>query len=456
MSEDTQEVAIQLLTDLFEEKIKVTKVEVSGVKRTSDWLLAKNLKFILNSTSFEEFLEKCNEGNGLLSALNIFKSVSSSVHVDEHVENGYKAHFELEEKGWISGGPGVQLGQNEGSLHGDLALNNMTGFGDRLSVASSRSTHGTKYHFLQYSFPLGARFYQPFTFRVSQNDSDLTTCGISQLNRDVLIEQGFLSSFGRHTLAFGSKWMHLSPLTNNPPFSARMESGHFLNNSLTHTLMMRRKLSHTTLGVATLTSQASGLGLGGSFNYIKNVLETSLTYIGLQSLGLQLKFSGRVGAILAGENLPRPIKDRFLPKDATLTTCLPDRFLLGGVYDVRGFKQHSVGPSGDNGLAVGGHTFWAAAAHIYSRLPLGPWVDRFGNMIKLHGWINAGNLTPDAFSPTPQFIQGFISNCNVACGLGVSLDLGRAAVEVNYNIPIKTTQGCAAPGLAFALGVNFL
>eukprot|EP00055_Hartaetosiga_balthica_P009284 m.36562 g.36562 ORF g.36562 m.36562 type:complete len:459 (-) comp6685_c0_seq1:133-1509(-) len=457
MDGETQQMAAELLADLLGQKVHVTKVEVNGIKRTSDWLLSENLKFILDANNFEDFVDKCNLGNGLLTALDIFKTVESSIHIDETTKHGYKARFQLEEKGLISGGPGIQVGQNEGSLHGNLSVNNLSGFGDRFTLSSSRSYYGTKYNFFQYSFPLGAKFYQPFSFRMSQNSLDMATCGISQMNRDVVVQQGFLSQLGSHTLAFESKWMHISPLTENPPFSTRMESGHFLNNSLTHTLKMAKKITRGTTAQASITTQASGLGLGGSFNYIKNILETSITLSQLQqTLGIQFKFSGRIGSILSGNTLPQPIREKLVPKDATLNPCLPDRFLLGGVYDVRGFKLHSVGPSGDNGLAVGGHTYWAAAAHMYSRLPLGPWVGRFGNMLKLHGWINAGNLTRSAFAPTPEFARSFFTSCDAACGVGITLDFGNAAIEMNYNIPIKSTQGVAVPGLTFALGMSFL
>lgn len=51
-----------------------------------------------------------------------------------------------------------------------------------------------------------------------------------------------------------------------------------------------------------------------------------------------------------------------------------------------------------NGNSVGGDMFWAAAFHIYTPLPFRPGRNSFGDLFRLHGFINGGNLSNFTFT----------------------------------------------------------
>ena len=44
-----------------------------------------------------------------------------------------------------------------------------------------------------------------------------------------------------------------------------------------------------------------------------------------------------------------------------------DKFFLGGMNTLRGFRQNSIGPS-ESGCALGGTAYWKSGIHLYSKL----------------------------------------------------------------------------------------
>lgn len=70
---------------------------------------------------------------------------------------------------------------------------------------------------------------------------------------------------------------------------------------------------------------------------------------------------------------------------------IADNFFLGGPLNLRGFEMRGVGPR-EEGHSLGGNTYWAAAFHFYSPLPFRPGKNSFGDLFRLHGFINGGNV----------------------------------------------------------------
>ena len=75
---------------------------------------------------------------------------------------------------------------------------------------------------------------------------------------------------------------------------------------------------------------------------------------------------------------------------------IADNFFLGGPLNLRGFEMRGCGPRED-GFALGGNTYWAAAFHFYSPLPFRPGKNSFGDLFRLHGFVNGGNVNNAAF-----------------------------------------------------------
>lgn len=76
---------------------------------------------------------------------------------------------------------------------------------------------------------------------------------------------------------------------------------------------------------------------------------------------------------------------------------IADNFFLGGPLNVRGFDMRGCGPRHHEN-AIGGEVYWAAALHVYTPLPFRPGRKSFGDLFKLHGFINGGNLSNFTFT----------------------------------------------------------
>lgn len=59
--------------------------------------------------------------------------------------------------------------------------------------------------------------------------------------------------------------------------------------------------------------------------------------------------------------------------------------------------MRGCGPRYD-GNSVGGEMYWAAALHVYTPLPFRPGRNSFGDLFRLHGFINGGNLSTFTFT----------------------------------------------------------
>lgn len=105
----------------------------------------------------------------------------------------------------------------------------------------------------------------------------------------------------------------------------------------------------------------------------------------------------------------------------SIVACrLLSRFYLGGPTSVRGFGMYSIGPQSEgktngawydwwslgvsrmlmccicalwvSGDYLGGEAYWAGGVHLYTPLPFRPGKGGFGDLFRMHFFLNAGNL----------------------------------------------------------------
>lgn len=268
--------------------------------------------------------------------------------------------------------------------------------------------------------------------------------------------------------------------------------GHFLNNTLSHELAadMRNPVTLHGLRLRHLCRLAGG-PLGGSFSYIKNNVEADYITRRVPALGgVHFRFAARAGLIAPTQQVLHGLRhtshnsddsragaassatpSSFAPPSsgptfpdassssssasATAPTAVPavDQFLLGGSTDVRGFHRHSIGPR-RRGYAAGANAYWALGAHAYAPLPYGPWRERFGDVLRLHGFVTAGSAaTANTLRGTGLALTHSVA---ASCGIGLSLEFQAASLELNYCLPLASTTGIAAPGFSVAIGADLL
>jgi outer membrane protein insertion porin family len=102
-----------------------------------------------------------------------------------------------------------------------------------------------------------------------------------------------------------------------------------------------------------------------------------------------------------------------------------DRFFLGGITSLRGYRYREVGPQektfdGDD-EPIGGNTYWFGSAEY--RIPI---IER----LKLALFYDIGMVQRDAFNWR-------VSDYNDNWGVGVLLDLPIGPLRLDYGIPIR-------------------
>jgi outer membrane protein insertion porin family len=111
------------------------------------------------------------------------------------------------------------------------------------------------------------------------------------------------------------------------------------------------------------------------------------------------------------------------------TTRVPifERWFLGGMYSLRGYKYETVGPLDGLGEALGGDTYWFASAE-YS-IPIIP-------MIRYAFFYDIGDVYPGSFSLNPGPGRKFF-NDDVGAGVRIILPIaGGTPLRLDYGVPI--------------------
>lgn len=155
-----------------------------------------------------------------------------------------------------------------------------------------------------------------------------------------------------------------------------------------------------------------------------------------------LELAGRVGVVQAyGDSTRVPLFDRWY---------------LGGLYNLRGFKFRGVGPREFySSEPIGGGTYWFGSAE-YS-IPI---IER----LRFAMFYDVGMVYPDAYSFDPQgsgvdsignpLVKGNTGFYNDNWGIGIRLNLPIGPLRLDYGIPINHDPNSSASG-RFQFGVGW-
>lgn len=125
-----------------------------------------------------------------------------------------------------------------------------------------------------------------------------------------------------------------------------------------------------------------------------------------------------------------------------------NRWYLGGLYSLRGFKFREVGPVDPlTEEPIGGGTYWFASAE-YS-VPVVP-------RVRFALFFDSGMVYPGSYSFSPQrYADGSTTGYyNSNWGLGLRLNLPIGPLRLDYGIPIKTDKFNDSSG-QFQFGVGY-
>jgi outer membrane protein insertion porin family len=131
--------------------------------------------------------------------------------------------------------------------------------------------------------------------------------------------------------------------------------------------------------------------------------------------------------------------------DGTSQVPIFERWFLGGLYNMRGYRYQTIGPEDQYGEPLGGDTVFFATVE-YS-IPI-------IKMLRVAAFYDVGNVFPDPFSFDPGPGRGFYSD-DAGLGLRIILPIGGGTpLRLDYGIPI-THDPTVGSGGRFQFGFGF-
>ncbi len=221
-------------------------------------------------------------------------------------------------------------------------------------------------------------------------------------------------------------------ITDSVPAEIRSEEGYYLASKVVSALSYDTRNSvqlpnrgqHTTL-----RGEVAGGPLGGDTDFYKLQLESNHYFRGFLP-GHVLEVMGRVGVV-----------DNY---GFDSNVHLFDRYFLGGLDSLRGYKYRAVGPYDSTGREpVGGRTFWFGSVE-YS-IPI---IER----LRLAAFYDIGNAYSDAYSfNTAGPDYGLFSD---NWGLGIRLNIpGMGPLRLDYALPLSHDRFVSGSGrFQFSVG----
>jgi len=424
---------------------RVVAVNVEGLNRTKNDIVMDSVKDLFNVAHFQELALTSHEVKTKLLEMGCFNNIEIQIDTSDTGNKDYVVTFNVEENRRLVGSVNTTIGNNEGNLGTGVTMPNAFGRGEKFQAEYAYGTKQSNRFNVSLLKPFFGMFKSTLSGNVYQTAGEYPTSGFKQIDRGFLADLLFVSGPQVvHNLQYECVWRQLSCLSKSSSFPVREQSGHTLKSGIRHILNVDRRDNPIFPTEGTLFRLSHEFaGLGGNVGFFKSEAEVQVNVPLAKDISVQ-------GSLQAG--FMKPIND----SNKTLT--ISDRFFLGGPLNIRGFDLRGVGPQ-DQGNALGGTNFWASGLHLYAPLPFRPGQGGFGDLIKTHLFMTAGNvgsfwLSGDIQRDIDMLTQDF----RLSYGLGLAVKLGAIArVELNYCIPVKASRGDKVnPGIQFGIGVNFL
>ncbi|CAF0774689.1 unnamed protein product [Rotaria sordida] len=406
-------------------------VNVNGIQRTKEDYIRQQITTIFSSNTFESLLLNVEQLRTRLLQMGCFRDVAVIIDKaqDSKVENSYDITYITEEHRPISGGMNTAVGQNEGSVCTNFSLPNLFGRGEKLGVDYSYSNRGNTEGRIFYSMPTKLDPNKQFSISLFRSYFDNTWSSFKQddhgINISYNIPLGIVPN-AVHSFTWEGVWRSVLAASSATSLDVRKDAGHTLKSSLKYTATIDNR-DHPVIAQRGSFSQSSLelAGLGGDSQFVKWSTQHQI-------------------------NLPLPLKSIFqwcfsagaiwpLLQRGNQTIKINDRFFLGGPLNVRGFDYHGAGPHSE-GAALGGDCYWATGLHLYSPLPFLYHRENLMSYVRLHYFLNAGNVFNTQSVRSAQALLSQLTNATrLSCGLGVVLNLMNVArLELNYTLPLWT------------------
>ncbi|RDD43359.1 Sorting and assembly machinery component 50-like protein [Trichoplax sp. H2] len=428
---------------LKNKKIKVHNINIDGLRVTRTDLVQPKIHNVFEAATFEELVKEMYLSKNYLEDLDIFHPVN--VFIDAASDKKadpieLDVTFRVRELSRFSAQFKTEVGNQDSRLVIGGKLRNLFGRAEELmgSIAYGAKKSTT----LQLSFikPLFGDKEKSLTSTLYQGTIDFVQSSFKEISRGIGFQYPIITEFGAHSLHFDSVWREIQCLSDRSSWAVREESGHSLKCSIKHAFMRDTRdhsVSPTTGHFIRFEQEHAGLGSLGDTKFHRFFLECQYN----KTLPYNIVFSSSLNlGLLASDGQSK----------------ISDRFFLGGPLSIRGFQMRGIGPHSE-GDSIGGNALWASGLHLISPLPFKPLQGGFGERLRTHLFVNAGNLGHIRSSAIRDSTEELIRGYRWSYGIGLLVKLGVAQLELNYCVPCRAhATDRISPGFQFGVGLSFL
>ncbi|XP_043476493.1 sorting and assembly machinery component 50 homolog [Leptopilina heterotoma] len=433
--------------NLSDVKVRVDKVHVDGLVRTKDDIVKLQVKDLFKAKNFDDVILHTYSVRKRLENLGCFKNIDTFIDTSKGPDatpDGIEVTFTIKELGRIRGSVNTSVGNNEGSVTITTETPNMFGRGERINAQYSYGTKSNQINISAIKPFFDSRHQKVLTTSIFRTSSDFPWSGYKLSNMGFLVNLA-LSQGKRDNITHNFQYeadVRNVTASKQAAFQVREQCGPTLKSSVRHIFAIDKRdatLFPTKGSLIELTTEFAGLG--GNIGFVKNELNLQTNWTLFKYFTFQL---GVQSGFLRG-----------ISNDLQIN--IVDQFFLGGPLSLRGFEMRGCGPQ-KSGNAVGGDIYWASALHLYTPLPFRP---SFAEFIKLHGFVNGGNLDTlsriKTGSDYDEYLKIFTQNVRCSMGCGIAMVLGNIArIELNVIMPLLFSRSDILTQFQFGIGVKYL
>ncbi|CAL5228989.1 g12227 [Coccomyxa viridis] len=457
----------KIYEEVKDKKLVATNVLLSGNERTKAVIIARELQPLQQARSLDEIKDALLEIHDSLMSLDVFDAVEIIISdSDLGRPDTCTVLINCSEKGRFRLNTGTYVTGTEGSLEFSLGLTNNLGRAEDVTITAELGSQNSTEFSVSIAKPrlqgtsVGSQFQVAQQSRCLQQYSSYT-----EDTRKTAVT--LYSADGTHALTYELAWRHLHDPTRRASPQVRKQLGHNLKSSLQYVYrwVTLDDPYYPTEGYG-LRSSTEVAGLGWDANLLRFARQQ------LQAQWCCALGSGVVFSVTGGLGVTVPWGEAW----RTRSTCISDRFFLGGVSgDLRGFQFKGVGPcdfrrprENDNEEEgerlvkdrVGGDLLLSLLAQLRFPLPV-PAMQAAG--MYGHVFVNTGNLVQltsqgDASgSPHPleQGLKAFGRSFRWSAGAGIVWPTTIGKLELNLCKVLKADRHDKLLSTGFGLQVGF-
>ncbi|XP_074111249.1 sorting and assembly machinery component 50 homolog [Cotesia typhae] len=429
------------------QRIRVDKVHIDGLVRTKDDIVKAQVMDLFKAKDFRQVVDHAQTVRNKLESIGCFNKIGVSIDTSKGPNaspDGVEVTFNVKELNRLSGGISTMIGNNEGSVLIQGKAPNIFGRGERLQAEYSYGSRSTSNINISAVKPFVDNWLHTIlTTSVFSTATDVPWSGYKEKDNGVLIDVAIAPGALKHNFQYEATYRNIIA-TKDVVFQVLEQCGPSLKSSLRHICSIdKRDDTIFPTGGSHVSFSTELAGLGGDTGFMKYEFTLQSNWTPLEFLTFQV---GAQAGFL-----------REINNDLQIN--ISDLFFLGGPLNIRGFSRRGLGPQCGK-YAMGGNTFWALALHLYTPLPFRPGKNSFGDLFRLHGFINGGNLGNVSFQKDgdySDYSKIFTENVRWSAGAGIAMKLGGIArIELNLVMPLMMGRHDMFQQYQFGIGVQYL